>query len=129
MKANDSKSPFSDYKSAALPTELCRHLRRKTPLFQSAFKGHCIRHLYTVTPNSPDLVRNSDSVSSGATLRVFIQSTSSFADLRFLLTRVVATCSGHRAGQPTVCWKHGNALRHVRHRRTSLGNHNRSELD
>ena len=64
MIAKAGKRPFSNYKSAALPTELCRHLRGKTPLFHSAFKAHCIRHLYTVAQNQ-DQVRNSDSGATG----------------------------------------------------------------
>jgi hypothetical protein len=34
---------FSDYKSAALPTELCRHFMRGNAAFSSNFRPHCIR--------------------------------------------------------------------------------------
>jgi hypothetical protein len=47
--ANGSKTRFSNYKSAALPTELCRHLRGKTihsnSLFPAIVSPFCIPQL------------------------------------------------------------------------------------
>jgi hypothetical protein len=38
-----SKKSLGNYKSAALPTELCRHLTRGNATFSSNFRPHCIR--------------------------------------------------------------------------------------
>jgi hypothetical protein len=46
-------------------------------------------------------------------------------DSRAVFRRVLRTSSN----SPTAFWKHGEALRHVRHKRNPLGEHNRSELD
>ncbi len=46
-------------------------------------------------------------------------------DSRAVFRRVLRPSSN----SPTAFWKHGEALRHVRHKRNPLGEHNRSELD
>jgi hypothetical protein len=38
-----SKKSLGNYKSAALPTELCRHFARGNATFSSNFRHHCIR--------------------------------------------------------------------------------------
>ena len=46
-------------------------------------------------------------------------------DSRAVFRRVLRPLSS----SPTAFWKHGEALRHVRHKRNPLGEHNPSELD
>jgi hypothetical protein len=40
-----SKKSSGNYKSAALPTELCRHFTHGNATFSSNFRRHCIRDL------------------------------------------------------------------------------------
>jgi hypothetical protein len=41
---NARKNSVLNYKSAALPTELCRHFARGNATFSSNFRPHCIRN-------------------------------------------------------------------------------------